>query len=445
MNLSLRETIFRLKYSARIVKDIVALLNTNGGTILVGVDDDGKVIGINKDIRDELVEKVSSLISYSIKPDIRHKIKHYYDEDNVLHIDIKESTQKPCYILNKGIKPSGIYVRIGRSSRMATDEEIVKMIREYSSYSWEDEVNENQDLHFKYLSIYFEKANLHFDITKYRTLHLINNEGKFTNLALLLSDENPFEVKFSKYDEKLNFLFKKTYKDSIVLILDRILKQAEDFNDVSANILPDRPREEFQSYPEESLREAIVNSICHADYEFPSNIKIEFFTDYCKISNPGSVYKYTLEEVLKGVQSFRNPHLISVLNKLGFIENYGSGLRRILKSYENKNKEVKFENITNAFIVELPNLNPILSKESLTQESIVESERNIKLKTIDSKEEIIKLIKSGKNKNKDFMKHLNLSKSTIYRLTKEMSDEEIIVHIGENRNGFWIVKSHKYR
>ena len=83
-------------------------------------------------------------------------------------------------------------------------------------------------------------------------------------------------------------------------------------------------RVETKSYPGDSLREAILYAICHAEYFAPSNIKIEFFPDKVKATNPGNIYNEgTIEDIKSGIQSFRNLSLVILLNKLGYIENYG--------------------------------------------------------------------------------------------------------------------------
>ena len=159
-----------------------------------------------------------------------------------------------------------------------------------------------------------------------------------------MSDQNPIEVKFAVYDKNMNFKIKKEFQGSIISIADEILNYSELFNDTSAKIIPGQiSRVEIKSYPGASLREGIINAICHADYSLPSNIKVEFFRDKARIINPGNVYNSTLEAVLGGVQTFRNPALVNVLYKLGFIENYGTGLQRIREAYENEELKPEFK------------------------------------------------------------------------------------------------------
>ena len=116
-------------------------------------------------------------------------------------------------------------------------------------------------------------------------------------------------------------------------------------------------RKEIISYPEKALREGVLNAIEHANYFFRSNIKVEFFDDRLEISNPGNFYGgITLEQAKHGVQSFRNPKLVYVLDKLKFIENYATGVETIFKSYEKEEVKPSFDITETHTSLILPNL-----------------------------------------------------------------------------------------
>ena len=157
------------------------------------------------------------------------------------------------------------------------------MIRDYSQLSWEDEISLNQTLHFSYAKLYFHKKNQEFNKDKYFPIGVKNSDYLFTNIALLLSDENPFIIKMACYGNVLNFKYKKEFSGSIIKIATDVLNEAEMFNITSA-VIPEVGgiRQETKSYPGKSLREAILNALCHADYSMPSNIKIEFYVDRVK-------------------------------------------------------------------------------------------------------------------------------------------------------------------
>lgn len=165
------------------------------------------------------------------------------------------------------------------------------MIRDSSGWLWENQISEEQNLSFDEFSRIASKKNLDFGPHKFRNLRICNKEEKFTNLGLLVSDQNPIEVKFAVYDKNMDFKVKEEFRGSIVTIADDVLKYAELFNITSAKIIPGQiSRVETKSYPGSSLREAILNAICHAEYFAPSNIKVEFYPNRVKITNPGNIY-----------------------------------------------------------------------------------------------------------------------------------------------------------
>lgn len=190
------------------------------------------------------------------------------------------------------------------------------------------------------------------------SLGLKNTKGEYTNLGLMMSDESPFEVKLAEYDDKMNFKLKKTFAGPLLKIIENVQDQANRLNDVSA-IIDGKTwkRIETISYPDKSLREIILNAFCHSNYFIRSNIKIEFYKDKVKITSPGGLFKSNIDDMLKGVQTYRNQRLVHLLDKFNYIENFGTGIPRTLEAYQNSTKKPEFYNSENFFIVYLPNLN----------------------------------------------------------------------------------------
>ena len=224
--------------------------------------------------------------------------------------------------------------------------------------SWEQETAPVQNLHFKYLSLSAESRGIEFSEEKFGALRMLDVNGKFNNLAYLLSDENPHVVKFAVYrNAMMDFAVKKEFRGSWVTVLEQVLEYANIYNDVSARVIGgDAARTEAKNYPDPSLREAVVNAFAHFDASFPSDIKIEFYPDRVEIGSPGTLYRTTMKDVLGGRQSFRNPNLVYVLNKFNFIENYATGLKKIFAAYRPYPVQPKIGPTDNFFIVTLPNV-----------------------------------------------------------------------------------------
>ena len=112
------------------------------------------------------------------------------------------------------------------------------MLMDSMKMSFEKEISENQNLHFTYAVELAKSKNIDFSEREWLALGLKNRHDDFTNLGLLVSDENPIEVKFASYDENLNFKMKKIFSGSILKIADQTLEYANLLNTTSAVIVP---------------------------------------------------------------------------------------------------------------------------------------------------------------------------------------------------------------
>lgn len=97
----------------------------------------------------------------------------------------------------------------------------------------------------------------------------------------------------------------------------------------------------------------------HTNYFIRSNIKIEFIPDKVKITSPGGIFNGSMEDIMNGVQTYRNPRLVLMFDKLGMIESFGTGIPRTIESYKNYDVKPEFKATENFFFVTLPNVNYI--------------------------------------------------------------------------------------
>ena len=173
-----------------IKKEIIAFANCDGGKIYIGIEDDGTVIGVEDS--DSVALQVSNMVRDAIKPDLTMFL-HYetkeIEQKQVVIIDIQRGTERPYYIAKKGLRPEGVYVRQGYSSVPATDTAIRKMIKETDGDHFEDMRSLDQELTFCETKKEFQKRNITLEQPQMKTLGIINQDGIYTNLALLLSDQ----------------------------------------------------------------------------------------------------------------------------------------------------------------------------------------------------------------------------------------------------------------
>ena len=353
--------------------EIVAFLNSYlGGTIYIGVDNLGNIVKFTQKEKDVIESKIINWIrDEAIYPNCSEFISIHYNKDDVLTISINPGTNKPYYLKEKGPKPSGVYVRYGRNKSQATHEEITRMIMNSSNIFYEELISKKQNLTFNTLKLKFEEKNIEYNKFKMITSGFIKG-NKFTNLAYIFSDQYDIETKIGVYFglDRSIFKSKKEFSGSIISQIDKTLEYCDICNETRIVIDGSPMRKEYNSYIKLALREAILNCFCHRDYNKRSNIKIEYFDNRCEIISPGGFYGgLTIEEALSGVQSFRNKYLVQLLHKLGYIENYSSGLNRIISEHEKYNIKPNIESSLNMFKITFPNINYHLDNLTINKSS----------------------------------------------------------------------------
>ena len=161
-------------------KEIVAFLNTKGGNIYVGVNDDGTLfLPFFNQSKDELSLKVSSWLQEAFFPIPSNLVSFYFNEENILVIEVSEGLKKPYYLREKGPKPSGVYKRSGTSIRKCNDDEILKMIMDSNHYVYEIDISDEQDLSFKYFAKICEEKNYTINDQLFIKLGLVHQKCLF--------------------------------------------------------------------------------------------------------------------------------------------------------------------------------------------------------------------------------------------------------------------------
>ena len=160
-----KNTEFKREFTDEIKKTVVAFANTDGGTIYIGIEDDGSVFGVAN--VDETFVRITNAIRDSIRPDAIALTELKTEERNgkqIVRLNVQRGTARPYYLAAKGLRPEGVYVRHGASSLPASESAIRDMIKE-NAVSFESERSLNQLLTFEQADAYFQKKNL--------TIHIV--------------------------------------------------------------------------------------------------------------------------------------------------------------------------------------------------------------------------------------------------------------------------------
>ena len=310
MNLSESLTIeFKEKYTDEIKKTVVAFANTAGGSIYIGISDDGNVVGVEN--ADEVMLQASNSVRDSIRPDVTMFISYHVDkidDKDVVVIEVQKGTACPYYLENKGIRPSGVYVRQGASSVPATADAIRKMIKESDGDSYEAIRCTNQELTFEYAKSEFKKADIEFGVNQHKTLKILNDDNMYTNLAELLSDQCVHTIKAAAFDgtEKVNFNDRAEFGGSVLKQVNDAYDYINRYNRTRSEF-KDIHRIDIRDYPVEALREALLNAVVHRDYAFSGSILVSIFDDRIEIvSIGGLVNGISYDDMMVGVSIQRN-------------------------------------------------------------------------------------------------------------------------------------------
>ncbi len=353
---------FRQEYVPEIRKEVIAFANTDGGTVLVGVQKDGSVCGI--DNPDEVMLQTANSLKDAIAPDIMPfvEIQAIQSEGkNIVEITVSTGTNRPYYIREKGLKPSGVYVRKGSSSQPMTDEGIREMIIQNTGRSFEACRSLKQDLTFRTLQEEMDRRNIEYGRAQMRTLRLTGEDGLYTNLALLLSDQCEFTTKVALFQgsDKAVFRDRQEFSGSILRQMEEVYRFI-DMNNKTKAVFSGLDRTDIRDYPEEAVREAWLNCLTHRDYSFSGSTIINIYDDRMEfVSLGGLVSGLELNSIFLGVSQSRNPNLASVLYRMRLIESYGTGIGKIRRAYAGKKRQPEFETAKGVFRVTLPNDNEV--------------------------------------------------------------------------------------
>ena len=172
------------KKSNHLKAEIVSFLNTEGGIIYLGVDDNGNIIEDKKSKYKEWEELLNNWIFNAFSPSIVELIELKINKGFEIHI--KKGNQKPYFYKDgEGFNSKGVYVRIGSSKRLASFEEIQRMIIANKAHEYETLASNIEELTFNYLKEKCNEKNITFDLYG---LSLLRKDSKYNNAALLLSD-----------------------------------------------------------------------------------------------------------------------------------------------------------------------------------------------------------------------------------------------------------------
>lgn len=351
---------FKREFSRRALKTVVAFANTSGGVLYVGIDDDGSVRGVENP--DEVMLAATNAIRDSIKPNpavIAECEKVEFEGKAVVGIRVERGVDRPYYLADKGMRPEGVYVREGSASYMASEREIVGMLKESRKESFDSGRSLRQDLTFDGTRAYFARKGLELNDAQMRSLRMIDKDGQYTNLAWLLSDQCDAVIKLADFFGVNRTTFKDRLEvtGSALVQFDEARKFLAEHMHYKTKFV-DMERVDYEDFPPDAAREALINAIIHRDYEIAAPTLISVLEDRLEFtSHGGPPVSLSLTEFEWDVSVPRNPLLAAVFYRVRLIEAYGTGIKRIFEAYRGSGVSPEFNMTKHLVRVRLPNRN----------------------------------------------------------------------------------------
>ena len=372
------------------LKSVSAFANSKGGIILFGVDDSTHELEGLDDVQ-QVAEKITEIINARILPLPRYEINSFTEDGkDFLELKIGDGPSTPYYLVIDGRKEA--FIRSGNQSIPAPEHILNNLILKGKNLTFDALPTDYKinDLSFTLLAATIkEKTNKKFDENKdFFSLGLANTEKELTNAGLLLSDQNPLKqskivcTRWKGLNKGIiaeDAIDDKEYNGSIIALLENADSFIKNNSKMSWKVVG-MERQELEEYPITARREAIVNALIHRDYQIlGAEIHIDMFDDRLEITSPGGMFDGSLIQNLeiKNIPSMRRNIVIAdVFSRLHYMDRRGSGLSRILESYNDSIQKPKFISDSLSFTVIFPNKGYYKTNEMDENKNIV-SDRDL--------------------------------------------------------------------
>lgn len=405
---------FKEKITSSFLKTVSAYANYNDGKIIFGLDNAANPSGI--DVSDEERLRIENMINDSFEPVPRYGIEiDKVGDIPIVVLTVRKGKDTPYYYKGKA------YRRADTSTVLVDRYELNRLIMEGLNIAYEENRATGVKLSFNYLESYLKKEigidKINEDIL--RTLKLYDKEGYYNIAGELLADSN--EISFSgidmiRFGDNINqILDRETLTsrsvlwqyDEAIKVLERyyLYEEIEGYRRIKKELIP-----------REAFREAIANAIVHRSWDINSFIQVAMYKDRVEINSPGGLPAAISREdyIHKNISILKNPIIAGVFYRLNIIEQFGTGITRIMTEYHSSREKPIFDIGQNYIRIILPIMQESdyhMSKDESIVYNLLQERYSLSRAEIES------------------LSHFNKSKTL--RVINNMIDEKLIVKEGQ--------------
>jgi predicted HTH transcriptional regulator len=431
---------FKETYTDTICKEIVSFLNANGGDIVLGVDNDGNIVGVKK--IDEISRKISDVITTQIEPNPQELVSselRYADGKTLLVIHVPKGT-RPIYCQKKyGFSSTGCPIRIGTSCREMTLEQIKS--RYEQNFTDTDYMTITPSrygaISFRTLKIYYAEKGFHLDDSSFEAnLGLKTPQGKYNLLAELMSDKNTIPLIVVKFNgrDKTSVSERSDYGFQCLLFAFEQVRNRLAAENIRVTDTTTRPRKDKTLFDFNCVNEAVINALVHNDWA-QSQPLISLFEDRLEILSHGGLPKgETVEMFFQGISRPRNDMLMRIFLNMELTEHTGHGIPTIVSKYGRE-----------AFQIEDSYINVVIPFDAEVMQQIknhvgLNVGLNVGIKLTETQKKVLSiLLEDGTQNATSIANMLGVTVRTIERALTELRKSNLIIRSGSRKQGEWIV------
>lgn len=442
---------FKESWRDEYLKWVCGFANAQGGKIYVGCDDTGNVVGAKDTERlmEEIPNKIRDSMGIIVAVNQLEKNGLHYIE-----IDV------PAYPI--GISYKGVYhYRSGSTKQVLNGPALEAFLLRKHGATWDNlplpafKINDVDDsIVKKFKALAVKKGRIESSLLEepkevlLEKMHLTNG-GYLTNAAMLLFAKDPEQyqlgayIKIGYFESDADLLYQDEIHGSILEQVDKALEVIY-LKYMRAKIRYEGvQRIERYFVPEESLREALLNAICHKQYQSGIPIQISVYEDRLYVANVGSLPEnWTIENLMEKHASVPyNPNIASVFYLAGFIESWGRGIEKICDSQ-------KADNLPMPEYTVHPG--DIMIKFTGPEDRIVRVTDKVTEKVIDQvidkvterEYAVLKLLEEDPGyTTAQLAEKMQVTRKTVSVYIKSLKDKKIIERVGSDRKGYWKTNS----
>ncbi|MDJ0764160.1 MAG: putative DNA binding domain-containing protein [Myxococcota bacterium] len=420
----------------QIAKTCVAFCNLYGGSIYVGIRDDGTITGVSEEEIQQSIEFLGKHVYENCSPPIIPRVyAKRFGEQAVLVVEVSSGMSKPYFLSSEGIG-TGVYIRVGRSTLRATPETIQELQWQSKGISYDTlpcHAVTVDDLDPSLLAPLFfgrkaiEKAEREEILKSYRVLVSKHGNVYCTHGGTLLFNAHP--ERFYSEAFVICSRFKGTTGRDVLETVDitgplpRQIESACQFvyeRVGSAFTVNDTRRTEKSVLPRVAIREVIVNAVVHRNYHVRAPIKIAVFADRVEVFSPGGFPGPIQPDMYEsGITYIRNVAIAKVLRRLGYVEKLGSGFRTIFES-------CRAQGLQEPQIVEDATFVKVILFKSQRIQSLVEDRDDARV--------LASIRAAGEVSTSELAKMVNIPRSTLVRKLNALLEQKKITRSGKGRS-----------